>query len=99
MLDKMSIRQHLHFSQKIDCTEGFEDLGIHCRTSSIANYALVFMLHKKWKQPVAFYLIRRSTKGEMLVNFLMEGVDACHNARLFWKYDIAYHILRNKVLF
>jgi hypothetical protein len=44
---------------------------------------LVFMLpglHKKWKQPVAYYLIHGSTKGEMLVNFLMEVLDACYNA-------------------
>jgi hypothetical protein len=27
-------------------------------------------LHKRWKQPCAYYLTRRSTKGEMLVNFL-----------------------------
>ena len=75
MLDKMSIREHQHFNQKIDCIGGLEDLGSHGRTSIIANHALVFMicgLRTKWKQPVAFYLIRGSTKGEMLVYFLME---------------------------
>ena len=85
MFDKMSIREHLHFNQKIDCIEGFEDLGRHGRTSNIANHALVFMLCglcKRWKQPVAYYLTHGSTKGEMLVNFLMEVLDACHNARL-----------------
>ena len=79
MLDKMSIREHLHFNQKIDCIEGFKDLGSHGRTSNIANHALVLMichLRKMWKQPVAFCLIHRSTKGEMLVNFLMEVLDA-----------------------
>jgi hypothetical protein len=45
MFDKMSIRQQLQFNQKIDCIEGFEDLGSHGRTRSIANHALVFMLH------------------------------------------------------
>jgi hypothetical protein len=39
-------------------------------------------LRKKWKQPVAFYLIHGSTKGEMLLNFLMEFLDATHNAAL-----------------
>jgi hypothetical protein len=46
---------------------------------------LVFMLHglhKKWKQPVAYYLIHGSTEGDMLVNFLMEVLDACHIAGL-----------------
>jgi hypothetical protein len=56
-------------------------------------------LYTKWKQPVAFYLIHGNTNGEMLVNFLMEVLYASHNARLFWKYDIPYHILRNKDLF
>ena len=85
MFDEMSIREHLHFNQKFGCIDGFEDLGSHGRTSSIANHALVFMLRglrKKWKQPVAYYLIHGSTKGEMLVNFLMEVLDACHNAGL-----------------
>jgi len=86
MFDKMSIREHLHFSQKIDCIEGFENLRSHGRTSSIANHALVVMLRgllKRWKQPVIYYLICGSNKCEMLVNFLMEVLDACHhNARL-----------------
>jgi hypothetical protein len=51
--------------------------------SSIANHALVFMccgLHKKWKQLVAYYFIRGNTKGEMLVNLLMDVLDACYSA-------------------
>ena len=62
-----------------------EDLGSHGRASSTINHALVFMSHglcKKWKQPVAYYLIQGSTKGEMPVNFLMEVLDTCQNARL-----------------
>jgi hypothetical protein len=81
----MSIREHLHFNQKIDCIEGFEDLGRHGRASNIANHALVFMLHglhKRWKQPVAYYLTRENTKREILLDFLMAVLDACHNAGL-----------------
>jgi hypothetical protein len=36
MLDELSIRENLHFNQKFDCIEGFEDLGSRGRTSSIA---------------------------------------------------------------
>ena len=36
----------------------------------------------KWKQPVAYYLIHRSTKEEVLLNFLMEVFDASHNVAL-----------------
>ena len=85
MFDEMSIGEHLHFNQKSDCTEGFEDFGGHGRTSRIANHALVFMLRglrKRWKQPVTYYLTRGSTKGEMIVNFLLKVLDACHNAGL-----------------
>jgi hypothetical protein len=85
MFDEMSIRKNLNFNQNFGCIEGFEDLGSHSRTSNVANHALVFMLRglcKKWKQPVAYYLIRGSTKGHMLVNFLREVLDACHNAGL-----------------
>ena len=85
MFDEMSIRENLHFNQKFGCIDDFEDLGSHGRTNNIANHALVFMLHglrKRLKQPVAYYLIHGSTKGEMLVNFLMEVLDACHNAGL-----------------
>ena len=39
-------------------------------------------LHREWKQPVAFYLICRRNKDETLVIFLMEVLDACHNAGL-----------------
>jgi len=85
IFDEMSIRENLHFNEKFGCIDYFEDPGSQGRTSSIANHALVFMLHglhKRWKQPGAYYLIHGNTKGEMLVNFLMEGLDACHNAGL-----------------
>jgi len=81
----MSIREHLHFNQKIDCIEGFEDLRRQGRTNNNANHALVSMLrglYKRWKQPVAYYLSHVSTNGEMLVNFLVEVLDACCNAGL-----------------
>jgi hypothetical protein len=37
MLDKKSIRENLHFNQKFDCIEGFEDCGSHGRASNIVN--------------------------------------------------------------
>jgi len=39
-------------------------------------------LCKKWKQPLDFYLIHGSTKGEIPVNFLIQVLDDCHNAGL-----------------
>jgi len=39
------------------------------------QHALLFIvrgLHRKWKQPVAYYLSRGSTNAEMFVQFLNE---------------------------
>ena len=83
MFDEISVRENLHYNQKFSCIESSEDLGSHGRMSSIANHALVFTccgLRKKWKQLVAYYFIRGNTKGEMLVNLLMEVLDACYSA-------------------
>jgi len=82
LFDEMSIRENVRFNQKVDCIEGFEDYGTE-RTRSIANHALLFMvrgLHRKWKQPVAYYFIRGSTKANLLVRFLNEVLGACQNA-------------------
>jgi hypothetical protein len=85
LFDEMSIRETVRFNQKFDCIEGFEDLGSQGRTCNIANHALLFMvrgLHRKWKQPVAYYLSRGSTKAEMLVQFLREVLGTCQNVGL-----------------
>jgi hypothetical protein len=85
LFDEMSIRENVWFNQKFDCIGGFEDLGSQGRTCKIANHALLFMvrgLHRKWKQPVAYYLSRGSTKAEMLVQFLNEVLGACQTVGL-----------------
>ena len=85
LFDEMSIRENVRFNQKFNCIEGFEDLGSQGRTCNMANHALLFMvrgLHRKWKQPVAYYLSRGSTKAAMLVQFLKEVLDACQNVGL-----------------
>ena len=51
----------------------------------MASHALHFMfrgLNRKWKQPVAYYLSRGSNKAEMLKQFLVEVLEACHNVGL-----------------
>ena len=85
MFDEMLIRENLCFNQKLGCIEGYDDLGSQGRTSNIANRALVFMLRglrQKWQQPVAYYLMRGSTSGEILVHFLKEVLGACQNSGL-----------------
>jgi hypothetical protein len=85
LFDEISISENVWFNQKFDCIEGFEDLGCQGRTCNVTNHTLLFMvrgLHRKWKQPVAYYLSRGSTKAEMLVQFLKEVLEACHNVLL-----------------
>ena len=81
----MSIRENVWFNQKFDCFEGYEDLGSQGKTCNIANRALLFMvlgLNRKWKQPVAYYPSRGSTKAEMLKQFLEEVLEACQKIGL-----------------
>ena len=84
LFDEMSIRENVWFNQKFDCIEGYEDT---------ANHAQLFMvhgLHWKWKQPVAYYLSRGSTKAEMLMQFLKEVLDACQNVGLHVVATVCY---------
>ena len=106
MFDEKLIREHLCFNQKFGCIEDFEDLGRHGRTSNIANHGLVFMLRglcKKWKHSVLYYLIHRSTMGEMLVTLLMEVFDllecrtgSCHHVQHGCQ---QYHALKQLAVF
>jgi hypothetical protein len=85
MFDEMSIRRNLHFSQKFDCIEGFDNCGSWGRTHNTANHALVFMicgLRRKLKQPVAYYFTRGSTKVEVIVQYMNEVLDISQNAGL-----------------
>ena len=85
LFDEMLIRENVWFNQKFYCIEGFEDLGSQSGTCNIANHALLFMVcgrHRKWKQPVAYYLSCGSTKAETLVQFLHEVLGACQNVVL-----------------
>jgi hypothetical protein len=85
LFEEMSIRENIRFNQKFDFIEGFQDHGSERRTCQLANHALVFMVrgvHRKWKQPLAYYLSCGSTKAEMLVQLLDEVLDACHEVGL-----------------
>ena len=75
----------MHFIEKFGCIEVIEDIGREDRRSNVANHTLDFVLcdlSKMWNQPVADCLIHRSLKSWMLVNFFIDVLDSCHNARL-----------------
>jgi hypothetical protein len=81
----MSVGENLHFSQKFDCTEGFENCGSQGRTCNIANHALVFIicgLYRNLKQPMAYNFICGSSNAEVIVQYLKKVLLFCHNAEL-----------------
>ena len=85
LFDEISIRENVWFNQQFDCIEGYEVLGSQGRICNIENHAQLFMvrrLYRKWKQPVAYYLSRGSTKAEMLKEFLKEVLESCQNVGL-----------------
>jgi hypothetical protein len=43
---------------------------------------MIHGLHRKWKQPVAYYFTRGSTKAEVIARYLNEVLDTCQNAGL-----------------
>jgi hypothetical protein len=76
LFHEVSIKENVHFNQKLDCIEGSEDYGTE-RTYTVTNGP-----HQKWKQPVAYYFSCRSTKAHRLVRLLNEVLGACQNAGL-----------------
>ena len=84
LFDEISVRENVLFNPKHDCFEGVEDCETE-RTCNIANHALVFKvhgLHRKWKQPAAYYFSRGSTKANLLVRFFNKVLGSCQNAGL-----------------
>jgi hypothetical protein len=80
----MSFRENVSVSIRSLTLLGIWSSGTE-RTFHIANHAPVFMvggLHRKWKEPVSYYLNHGSTKANLLVKFLNGVLSACQNAGL-----------------
>ncbi|KAG8224538.1 hypothetical protein J437_LFUL002142 [Ladona fulva] len=85
MFDEMSLKPHLDYRVKSDLIVGFEDHGHLGRSSRIAKFALVFMIHgllQKWKQPIAVYFSSSPTKSEILVALMEEVLRQCQKVGL-----------------
>ncbi|PZC70359.1 hypothetical protein B5X24_HaOG202343, partial [Helicoverpa armigera] len=70
LFDEMALKRRLIFNPRTEKVNGFVDLGDNQRRSSeIADHALVFMLqglHKKMKQPVAYYFVKGTVSTQSL---------------------------------
>lgn len=61
--DEMTIKEYVEYNKKLDCIEGFEDLGPLGRAAKRATHALVFSIrgiYGNWKVPISFFFSRHS---------------------------------------
>ncbi|XP_076291976.1 uncharacterized protein LOC143214603 [Lasioglossum baleicum] len=79
--DEMSIQKCFDFHNTKQVIEGFEDLGIHGRSSAVGTHVLIFMVRgliRNWKQPFAFFVSGGVTKKGKLSPILDDILDALH---------------------
>lgn len=85
LFDEISLQPSLFYNQKQDSIIGFTDNGSSQRQPIIADKAMVFMargIHKKWKQPLAYYFNSGGMKAPQIVQCLRDVVRAAGAAGL-----------------
>lgn len=71
IFDEISLTEQCTYDKFNDKVIGYIDLGPLGRKNQQANHALTFMLnglHKKWKQPVAYFFTRDTISTHQLKN-------------------------------
>ncbi|XP_034246904.1 uncharacterized protein LOC117648507 [Thrips palmi] len=77
--DEVALEAGVYFCRVTKKLCGLEDYGSHGKTTGLADKALVFMaqgLHKKWKLPVAYYLVKGQTPTNVLARLVKDVVAA-----------------------
>jgi hypothetical protein len=85
MFNEMSIRENLHFNQKLSAVRVLRIVEVRAGHAALQIMLLVFMIRglcRKWKEPVAYYFTCGSTKAEVILQYLKEVLDACKNTGL-----------------
>jgi len=85
IFDEMALDTNFQYDQHADVIYGFEDFGRHHRNYAIADHVLVFMLRgikKKWKQPIAYYFHKGTTKTKYLSQCIKDVVKAINSTGL-----------------
>lgn len=78
MFDEMSLKRRLIYNPASDIVEGYLDLGEHGRTGALADKALVLLLqgvHKKFKQPLAYYFVSKTISSEKLSVIIKNAIN------------------------
>lgn len=79
MFDEMSLQPSITYDVRQDEIVGFVKCGNHYKTNALADHAMVFMvrgLHRKWKQPVAYYFTQHGMKVPDIVRNIKQIITA-----------------------
>lgn len=85
IFDEMAIDTNLQYDRHTDLIYGFEDFGYDHKNFAIADHVLVFMIRgivKKWKQPIAYYFCKGTTKTNYLKQCITQIVKAVFSTGL-----------------
>ncbi|CAG4956916.1 unnamed protein product [Colias eurytheme] len=84
LFDEIALKKRLIFNSRTDKVVGFVDLGENqYRSSEIADHALVFMLqglHKKLKQPIAYYFVKGTISSQSLAVLIKDIIKAVNDS-------------------
>lgn len=85
IFDEITVDPSLIYNLKLDSVVGFQDNGTGQKIPLLADKAMVFMargIHKKWKQPLAYYFSAGGMKAPEIVKALKEVVRAISGSGL-----------------
>lgn len=77
LFDEIALEASVLYNRNSDIIDGFQDNGFDNRYHTLADKAMVFMargIHKKWKQPLAYYFNSGGMKSEMIAKCLKDVV-------------------------
>lgn len=81
----MAIEPALAYNIKDDMVYGFENFGRNEKNKTLCDHVLVFLLrgiHRKWKQPIAYYFCQSATKTPQLIKCINEVITAVQTTGL-----------------
>ena len=73
VFDEMAIAPATAYNIKDDMVYGFENFGRNDKNRILCDHVLVFLLrgiHRKWKQPIAYYFCQSVTKTPQLIKWV-----------------------------
>lgn len=85
VFDEIALQPSIHYDKQNDKFDGLQDNGFENRIPILADKAMVFMargIHKKWKQPLAFYFNKGGMKTATLAKTMKDVIRAAFKSGL-----------------